>query len=358
MTASGKKVSFVRALQAGLLAAAAAWMAPAMAAPAAKLAVAIVQPANASQRFTADATVEAVRDARLAAQVQGRVVALNVKAGDYVQAGQVLLRLDQSAASQQLAGSQAQLAQAQAMLAAARGDYERSQRLHQQNFLSKAAYERAQADFQSIEAQVRALTAQAAGSAVQADYYTVKAPFSGWVAQLLVSLGDMASPGLPLLTVYDPAALRLVAQVPESVAARLDLQQAASIELAGRHLAGGATVLMPALDAATHSATVRVDLPAASPRLVPGQYGRVSLPLNAADQTAPAGLTVPRSALVVRGELHAVYVVQPGGAARLRQIRLGQRSAAAGDQVEVLAGLRAGELVALDPVLAAQAGQP
>ncbi len=322
------------------------------AAQAGSLAVATVRPGVASNSYRADATVEAVRDARLAAQVQGRVVALTVKAGDYVQAGQVLLRLDQSAASQQVASSQAQLAQAQALLSSARGDHERAQRLYQQNFLSKAAYERARADFQSVEAQVRALSAQATGSTVQADYYTVRAPFTGWVAQLYVSLGDLASPGLPLLSVYDPAALRLVAQVPESVAARLAVQQPASIELAGRILTGVRTTLMPALDAATHSATVRVDLAPQMAGVVPGQFARVSLPLTPAGAVAPGALMVPRSALVVRGELSAVYVVSGKDQVRLRQVRVGNTTA---QQVEILAGLQGGELIALDPVAAAQA---
>ncbi|MFZ2320415.1 MAG: efflux RND transporter periplasmic adaptor subunit [Pseudomonas sp.] len=319
-----------------------------------RLAVATVQPGVASNVYRADATVEAVRDARLAAQVQGRVVVLAVKAGDYVQAGQVLLRLDQSAAAQQVVSSQAQLAQAQALLNSALGDYDRAQRLYQQNFLSKAAYERARADFQSVEAQVRALTAQATGSSVQADYYTVRAPFTGWVAQLYVSLGDMASPGLPLLSVYDPAALRLVAQVPESLAGRLDVRQSASIDLAGRNVMGGRTTLMPALDAATHSATVRVDLAAHSPSVVPGQFARVSLPLKSAGAATPGALLVPRSALVVRGELSAVYVVNAKEEVRLRQVRVGNSSA---EQVEILSGLQGGEQIALDPVAAAQAGK-
>jgi multidrug efflux system membrane fusion protein len=321
---------------------------------AANLAVVTVRPGVASNTYRADATVEAVRDARLAAQVQGRVVALSVKAGDYVQAGQVLLRLDQSAATQQVANSQAQLAQAQALLTSARGDHERAQRLYQQNFLSKAAYERARADFQSVEAQVRALSAQASSSAVQADYYTVRAPFAGWVAQLNVSLGDLASPGQPLLSVYDPTALRLVAQVPESLAARLAVQQAASIDLAGRTLTGVRTTLVPALDAATHSATVRVDLAPNMAGVVPGQFARISLPLTPSGVQVAGALMVPRAALVVRGELSAVYVVHAQNQVRLRQVRVGNST---GEQVEILSGLQGGEQVALDPVAAAQAGK-
>jgi len=319
-----------------------------------------VQAVAAQSAYLADATVEAVRDTRVASQVPGRITALLVKVGDRVQAGQVLVRLDQSAAAQQVSGSQAQFAQAQALLAAAKGDYDRAQHLYQKAYLSKAALEHAQAQYKAAEAQARTLSAQAMGSSVQAGYFTVRAPYAGWVSQVHVSLGDMASPGLPLLAMYDPTALRVSAQVPESMVARLDVTKAATVNLsndgmASRQQQGVRTEVLPTVDASTHSATVRVDLPLQSTLVVPGQFAKVSLPLK----TPPEGeaalrgkLMVPSTSVVERGELTAVYVVTDKGTARLRQVRLGR---AVGVQTEVLSGLQPGEKVAVDPVAAAQA---
>lgn len=309
--------------------------------------------------YRADATIEAVREARVASQVQGRITALMVKAGDRVQAGQVLVQMDQSAIVQQVTGSQAQLAQAQAMMAVAKGDYDRAKHLYQKEYLSKAALDHAEAQFKAVAAQARALSAQAAGSSVQAAYYTVRAPYAGWVSQVSVSLGDMASPGLPLLAMYDPTALRVSVQVPESVASKLDVTKAASVDLPNeamgvRQQQGVRTTVLPAIDASTHSATVRIDLPAQSAGVVPGQFARVSLPLKATPGASVTSgkLMVPSAAVVERGELTAVYVVSTNGQVRLRQIRVGRVT---GDQTEVLAGLQSGEKIAMDPVMAAQA---
>ncbi|MDI1261523.1 efflux RND transporter periplasmic adaptor subunit [Aquabacterium sp.] len=327
--------------------------------PGAALKTVTVQRVAGQGAYLADATVEAVRDARLSSQVPGRIIEVLVKAGDRVQAGQVVVRLDQSAAAQQVMGSQAQLAQAQAMLLAAKGDHERAQQLYKKEYLSKAALDHAQAQYKAVEAQARALSAQASGASVQSAYFTIRAPFAGWISQVNVSAGDMALPGVPLLAVYDPAALRLAVQVPESVASSLDVTKPAEIELPNemdgpRQLLGVRTTVLPSLDASTHSATVRIDIAGPVPPLLPGQFAKVSLPLKARTEgLAPRGqLMVPTASVVERGELTSVYVVTTQGEARLRQVRLGRSS---GAQTEVLSGLQPGERVAVDPVAAAQA---
>lgn len=317
-----------------------------------------VQAANSQAAYIADGSVEAVRDSRVAAQVSGRITEVLVRAGDRVQAGQILMRIDPSAATQQVAGSQAQLAQADALLASARADYDRAKRLYAQDYLSAAALEHAQTQLKSAEAQARALGAQAAAAGVQAGYYTVRAPYAGWVAQVQVTVGDMAAPGVQLVSMYDPAALRVSAQIPESVVANLDQAVPAVVEVAGAPVQRGVrTTVLPALDTATHSATARVDLPPQAPSVLPGQFARVSFTLKdagaALSARAGARVRVPRTAVVQRGELSAVYVVDAQGRAQLRQVRLGRE---AGEQIEVLAGLSGGERVALDPVAAARAG--
>jgi RND family efflux transporter MFP subunit len=326
---------------------------------AAPLKVAKVQAEAAMHQFTADGLVEAVRDSRIAAQVAGRITEVQVHAGEQVKAGQVLLRIDPSVASEQVSASQAQLAQAQAMLASAQADFERAQRLHAKQYVSDAAYQHAQAQYAAAQAQAKALQAQARATGAQADFYTLRAPYAGWVSRLEVSVGDLATPGRPLVSVYDPAALRVTASVPESILSRLDRKGQAGVQIpdAAAPVQAGAMEVLPALDAATHTAVVRVALQGASAQAAqvqPGQFARLQLPLlSALSGGAPgsAATFVPQGAVVQRGELSAVYVVDAQGRATLRQVRLGK---AQGDMVEVLAGVSAGELVALDPVAAAR----
>ena len=105
--------------------------------------------------------------------------------------------------------------------------------------------------------------------------------------------------------------------------------------------------VLPAMDPATHTVQVRLDLPPGT-RAAPGMFGRVWLPGRSGDTPR---LSVPTRAVVRRAELTGVYVLGDDGRPLLRQVRLGPVS---GDQVEVLSGLRAGERVALDPQAAAR----
>lgn len=301
--------------------------------------------------YAADAVIEAVRQSTLAAQVPGRITELTVRAGDRVAAGQVLMRIDATYAAQQAASGQAQVAQARALLDSAKSEYERSKRLYGKQYLSAAAMERAEAQYKSSAAQAEAMIAQANAAGTQTGFHTVRAPYAGWVADVAVERGDMAMPGRSLVTVYDPAALRATAQVPESVLPRLKAGMEIRVELpnapqAQRWQTARRFTVLPAVDPVSHSATVRVDLPANLFGVMPGQFARVHLPASGGESR----LSVARRAVVKRGEVIAVYVVSVEGQARLRQVRLGRE---VGERVEILAGLAAGERVALDPVAAA-----
>lgn len=323
---------------------------PASAAPSSLQTVTVGAP-QGGPRFLTDATVEAVRDARIASQVPGRIVGLAVRAGDRVEAGQVLARIDPSVIQQQVAGSQAQLAQAQAQAVVARNEVRRAQQLFAKSYISQAALDQAEAQAKAADAQVRAMQAQVAATNAQAGLHVLKAPFAGWVAQVAVSLGDAAGPGQMLMQVYDPSALRITAQVPESLVPQLQRQGASADAGGTAPITGLSLDVLPAVDPATRTVTVRAPLPAGVSGLTPGQSIKLVLPLNgAAAPLSAQRLDVPRQAVVVRGELTGVYVVGADGQARLRQVRLGRT---AGATVEVLSGLNTGERVALDPVAAA-----
>jgi RND family efflux transporter MFP subunit len=306
--------------------------------------------AASSDRAGYDGVVQAVRHTTVAAQVAGAVVGLEVKAGDRVKAGQVLLRLDARAAEQTAAAGAAQVLAARATQEVAMRDFERQRQLFEQNFISRAALDRAEAQHKAAQAEAAAQLASAGVARTQTGFYVVRAPYAGVVADVSVVLGDMAMPGRPLLSVYDPTALRVSATVPQTVAAALPTAATLQVELPGV-VAGRVTPLraqaLPTVDPATHTVELRLDLPAGIAGVTPGLFARAWLPAGAAD----GRLYVPASAVVRRGELAAVYVVGSNGRPLLRQVRLGP---AAGDSVEALAGLVAGERVALDPAAAAR----
>lgn len=316
------------------------------------LASAEVAGSRAAAAVVYDGVVEAIRQTVVAAQVPGTVVSLDVKAGDPVKAGQVLGRLDARAAEQQAGAAAAQVQAARATQEAATREFERQQQLYSQNYISRAALDRAEAAHKSAQAEAAAQLASAGAARTQSGFYVVKAPYDGIVSEVSVVLGDMAMPGRPLLTLYDPTALRISASVPQTAAPRSGRpgDAAPQVELPGQapaRIAPARWQVMPAVDPATHTVELRLELPAGT-AAAPGMFARVWL---AGSGEAAARLSVPAQAVVRRAELTGVYVLGADGRPLLRQVRLGRAS---GDQVEVLTGLRAGERVALDPQAAAK----
>ncbi len=309
-----------------------------------------VETARASGAASYEGSVEAARQAVLAAQVPGNVVELNAKAGDRVRAGQLLVRIDARAAEQGAAASAAQVAAARAALDVAAQEVTRKRQLYAKNYIAKAALDQAEGQYRAAQAQVNAQAAQARAAQAQTGFHEVRAPFDGLVSAVTIERGDMAMPGRPLLTVYDPAALRVTAAVP-SAALRTGVQ---GVQVALATQAGPVTPtrvqVLPTVDAASLTQQVRADLPGDLANVVPGQFARLSLPgAGATLNDTPHRLFVPQAAIVRRAEMTGVYVLNGQGEPLLRQVRLGPVQ---GDRVEVLSGLSAGERVVTTPQVA------
>ena len=300
-----------------------------------------------------EGVVEALRQTAVAAQVAGAVVALAVRAGDPVQAGQVLMRIDARAADQTAAAGAAQARAARAALDAAGREFERQGQLFAQGFISRAALDQADARFKTAQAEASAQLASAGAARTQSDLYVVKAPYAGVVANVAVVLGDMALTGRPLLTLYDPTALRVSASIPQSAAARVGPRDPIEAEIPGAtagRIRPTRIQLLPVVDAASHTLELRLDLPADTAS-VPGMFARAWLPGGSAAGTDGTHLFVPTRSVLRRAELCAVYVIGDDGRPRLRQVRPGRGD---GGETEILSGVAAGERVALDPQAAAR----
>ena len=296
--------------------------------------------------FSTEATVEAVRQSTVAAQIAGRIVDIRFDVGDRVQKGDVIVRIDERAATQAVAASEAQVREADAALVNARAQFERTRQLFAQKFVSQAALDRAQADFKAAESRMKAMLAGAGQAATEKSFAAIVAPYSGIVSARHVQLGEMATPGKPLLTGFDPSTLRVVAAVPSTRVAAIQSGGGARIEIASvpRWVEAKSVSVVPSADPRTHTTQVRIDLPSDASGVYPGMFARAHFVVGKEPR-----LMAPREAVLQRSEVTAVYVVRDG-TAQLRQIRLGTAADERG--VEVLAGLRAGESVALEPVKA------
>lgn len=311
------------------------------------LATATVEYREVDQTYATEALVEAVRQATVAAQISGRIVEVNFDVGDAVKKGQVLVRIDESEARQVSAGSEAVVAQARANLQNVRLNYERTKQLLTQKFVSQAALDKAQADYKAAEAQLAAAQASAGQAATSRGFTAVMAPYSGVVAIRHVELGEMAVPGKALMTGFDPRDLRVVASIPQYKLADVSRASRAQVEFpsVNKWVAATAVTLLPAADTKTHTTRIRLDLPEDVRDVYPGMFARAHFAIGRAKK-----LLVPVQSVVRRSEVTAAYVVDAKEGISFRQIRLGEP--AGEGLIEVLAGLSAGEKVALEPVKA------
>ena len=293
----------------------------------------VVSPRDVDLGFPAEAVVEAVRQATVAAQVPGRIFDVRADAGKLVKAGEVLMRID----VREAAGSDAA---ARAALVQARAAYQRTKSLHERKFVSKAALDQA-------EAAVKAAEGSATSAGAGVSHGTVTSPMAGLVAQRHVEPGEMASPGKPLVTVFDPRGMRVVASLPHYKLAELKKAPRARVEFpeSGRWVDVQRIEILPTVDTRSHTAMARLYLPENIEGVVPGAYARAHFTIGTAKK-----LTVPATAVLRRGEVTAVYVLDDKGTVRLRQVRLGE--AVSGGELEVLAGITGGERISLEPVKA------
>ncbi len=317
---------------------------------AAELGVAPVVQSAAAGVYVADATVQAVKQSIVSAQVPGRVVQLLVRAGDAVAVGQVIARLDDREWVAAEVSSQAAIFEAQANLARAELDFKRTQELSRRNFVSTAALDQAESQVKALRARVESLQATSRAAGATRSHAVITAPYAGLVAATQAEVGDMAMPGKPVVTLFEPGRLRVACYVPEtrmeSVRAGL-AETPPVVEIGGQRVAGTQTTILPAADPGTRTTEIRIDLPD-DVQAAPGQFARARFALSMA--ASPTRLSIPEAAILRRGELTAVYVVTSGGRLQQRQVRLGE--ALPDGRIEVLAGLKAGENVALDPVKA------
>lgn len=300
--------------------------------------------------YAADAIIEAVQQATLAAQINGSVTAYMVDAGDPVKRGQVLARLDSRDTDAQVAAGRAGIAQAEAALAAARSNYERTRSLVAQNFLSRAALDQAESDYKVAQATVETARAGSVQATTARGFAEIRAPFDGVVTRRLMEIGEFASPGRAVIAVHDPASLRAIGSLPQFVLPATAKVERAIVDIPsiGKSYPATRVTVLPAADPRLLSTQVRAELPSVSvPGLAPGMAAKVLIPIGKANKRV-----IPEAALVRRGELVAVNVLTPQGTPQLRQVRIGPGLRTADGQalVEVLAGLSDGEQVMINPL--------
>ena len=299
--------------------------------------------AEAPRERVFDGTVEAVNRATVSAQTSGRVAEILYDVNDFVEAGAVIMRFTDAEQQAALRQARAALEEAEARFTEAEQEYTRVEGMFRNETVSRARFEQAQANREAAAARLEAARSAVARAEEQLDYTVVRAPYAGIVSERHVAVGELVSPGQPLMSGLSLASLRVNVDVPQSMFEPIRDIGRAFVYDGDDRIAAESLTFFPVADPVTNTFRVRVNLPEGSARLFPGMFVKVGFVVGESRR-----LLVPADAVVRRSELSAVYVVSEDRVT-LRQVRLGRTY---GDDVEVLAGLDEGELVALDPVAA------
>jgi len=348
-------MSTARVVLASALFAAVLVAAPAVADPAAAtgggLATLIVGAESAPTERLLDGTVEAVHQSTVSAQTAGRVSDIYFDVNDVVPQGALIVRIRSTEQVANLAQAEAALKEATAREAEAQTRYDRIRDMYQRRVVAKATYDEASAARDAAVARLSAARAGLEAAREGVAYTEVRAPYGGVVTQKYVQVGEAVAPGTPLMSGASLDALRVVAEVPQSLIEQARAARRAAVYVDGRRIESTGLTVFPAAQPESNTFRARVELPKDVKGLAPGMFVKVGLVTGETER-----LLVPRAAIVERSEMRGVYVVAPDGRVTLRQVRLGH---ARGDRIEILAGLAPGESVALDPVAAGlKARQP
>lgn len=299
------------------------------------------------QETRLDGVIEAVNQGTLAAQTAGRVASIHYDVNDFVPQGAVVMRLR---ATEQRAGlAQAQAAQREAIAreTEAQTQYGRIADMYARKVVAKAQLDTAAANRDAAVARLAAARAGLDNAREGVAYTEVRAPYPGVLTRRLVQVGETVAPGTPLFSGLSLQYLRVVVDVPQSIVAQVRGLKKAAVYLGEQRVEATRLTLFPEASAASNTFRARLELPPHAADLYPGMLVKVGIVTSEALR-----LLVPQAAVVVRSEVTAVYVVAADGRVSLRQVRLGH---VVDGRVEVLAGLDAGERVALDPVAALKA---
>ena len=284
-------------------------------------------------------TVRAVHEAAVAAKLLAKIVEVNITAGQQVHKGDVLIRLDDEDLGARVRQAESSAGAARSARDQAKIEHDRIKQLMEQSAASKIEWDRVQSALKTAEAELQRAEQAVKEAETVLGYATIKAPIDGVVIDKRVEVGDTATPGQILLTLYDPTRMQLVASVRESLTRRLQVGQmiGARIETIEHTCEGLVSEIVPEAEAASRTFLVKVTGPC-PPGVYTGMFGRLLIPLD--DESV---LVIPGSAVEQVGQLELVKVVE-ADRLRRRAVKLGRSF---GEDVEVLSGLREGEQVVL-----------
>jgi RND family efflux transporter MFP subunit len=297
---------------------------------------------NNNNRFlTASGKIEAKNSADLSTRMMGFVTAIPVQVGDKVKKGQLLLAINNTDLQAKRAQVEAGITEATAAYSNAKKDYDRFKNLFAENSASPKEMDDVTAHFEMAKARLEAANQMKNEINAQFSYANITAPFDGVVTNKYIDLGDLANPGMPLLSMESPGNFQVIAMVPENEISKI--RSGSDVTVLIKSL--GVTVTGKVAEVSSSAKNtggqylVKAELDKTDAKLLSGMFATVQFPIAKQTNTVSMVL-IPQSALIENGSLRGVYTISDQNRALLRWLRLGKIY---GDQVEVLSGLSSEE---------------
>lgn len=293
-------------------------------------------------------TVRSDRSSNVAARAMGVVTSVLVREGDGVRAGQTLLTIDDRVALQQVRAADMALESAKQNAVLADATWRRYKNLYDEKALSRQEMDQMETRKKVAAAEYERAKAMVDEARTHLSFTRVTAPVAGVITQKNIEVGNMAAPGVPLLTIEGGGGAYIEAAIDANLSDKIIKGMAvdAVIETRKPHLRGVVREVLPAVDPQSRTFTVKVGL--ADSRIRSGLFARLRIPIG-----QKKVILVPERAIVQKGQLTGVYAVDQMGVITYRLVRTGQTSV---DKTEILSGLTAHDRIVTDGVERVQDG--
>ncbi|MFC1235492.1 efflux RND transporter periplasmic adaptor subunit [Vibrio sp. F74] len=289
-----------------------------------------------SYEFTG--TVAADQKAIISARLTAKVAEVLVNVGSVVKQGDVLMRLESRDLDARVKQTEQALSSAQAILNAARKEYRRVKELVSKKLLSQSQFDKTESDLKTAQASFKQAEAAVVEAETTFGFSMITAPFDGLITQKNVNMGDTASPGMQLLSMYNPEKLQLQVNISEAQIRDVHLGSSLAYHLPTYDIEGKGDVveISPAADNSSRSFVVKLEMDTTS-LVYPGVYGKVVL--SSGEQSV---LILPENTVYQVGQLDYVKVIQEG-VIHNRLVQLG-------DHNQVRKGVSSGDNLVVDPL--------
>lgn len=293
-----------------------------------------------NQYLSVSGKIQAKNSADLSTRMMGFVKKVHVNVGDKVKKGQLLVSINNTDLQAKKAQVDASIAQAQTAFINAEKNYNRFKNLFASSSISQKEMDDMTANYQMAKAGLESAKQMKNEINAQFTYSNIKAPFSGIITNKNIDAGDMANPGMPLISLESPKDFEVLAMVPETEISEIEKGTVVNVLVKSidKTVKGKVTEVSTSAKNTGGQYLVKVNLEKTNVSILSGMFATVQFPLE--QKTKSEMVLIPMDVIVKNGQLSGVYTVSQTNTALLRWLRLGRTY---GNNVEVLSGLNANE---------------